>query len=162
MIVFGTKEALQQCHNTNIWWHKLVNFNTLVESVEQLMYLNPYRGRYNGTTDSLEFDAWYINYLSSNPPAFREFINIMREAYNGHNVWILCDFSAETAINVIEILIKYIMESYGYACNVVHNPDDTDNLIEGSFSPLGIQMFDAHMENYLQYFGDRGLYTDPE
>jgi hypothetical protein len=105
---------------------------------------------------------WYANYISSDPNAFKEFINIMRNVYNGRNVWILCDFSLENAYNVIETLIKYILEQYDYVVNIAKFPEDTENLIEGSFSPMGIQKFDAHLENYLQYFGLDGLESDQE
>lgn len=162
MIIFGSPDALKYC-KSRITIDLVVNFNTMFECVPQLMYLNPYRNnQYYGNTNCYEFDMWYVNYLASTPEAFREFINLMREAYNGKNVWILVDFSTETASNVVETLIKYIMETYGYACNVAHTPDDTENFVEGQFSPMGIQMFDAHMENYLQYFGGRGLESDPE
>ena len=162
MIIFGSSDALKYC-KSRIVINSIVNFNTMFEYVPQLMYLNPYRNnQYYGNTNCYEFDMWYVNYLASTPEAFREFINLMREAYNGKNVWILVDFSTETASNVVETLIKYIMETYEYACNVAHTPDDTENFVEGQFSPMGIQMFDAHMENYLQYFGGRGLESDPE
>ena len=162
MIIFGSPDALKYC-KSRIDINLVVNFNTMFECVPQLMYLNPYRNnQYYGNTNCYEFDMWYVNYLASTPEAFREFINLMREAYNGKNVWILVDFSTETASNVVETLIKYIMETYGYACNVAHTSDDTENFVEGQFSPMGIQMFDAHMENYLQYFGGRGLESDPE
>jgi hypothetical protein len=162
MIIFGSPDAMKYC-KSKIAIHSIANFNTMIEYIPQLMYLNPYRNnQYYGNTNCYEFDMWYVNYLASTPEAFREFINLMREAYNGKNIWILVDFSTETASNVVETLIKYIMETYGYACNVAHTPDDTENFVEGQFSPMGIQMFDTHMENYLQYFGGRGLESDPE
>jgi hypothetical protein len=162
MLIFGSLDAYRYCRSKVII-DTLINFNTMLEQVPQLMYLNPYRSnQYYGNTNCYEFDMWYVNYLASTPEAFREFINLMREVYNGKNVWVLVDFQTETASNVVETLIKYIMETYGYISNVAHTPDDTENFIEGSFSTTGIQMFDAHMENYLQYFGARGLESDKE
>ena len=162
MIIFGSIEALRNS-KSRVVINSLHNFNTLFESIPQLMWLNPYRmNQYNGNTNCYEFDIWYANYIGTNQNAFREFIDIMRDIYNGANVWILCDFSTETGYNVIESLIKYITEQYGYTCNVCITPDDTENLVEGDFSPLGIQAFDSHLESYLQNFGYRGLASDPE
>ena len=160
MLVFGSIDALRTL-DTNQYY--VINFNTMNESISQLMYLNPYRNfQYNGNTNCYEFDMWYVDYIANDPNAYREFINLMRIVYNGYNVWILVDFSVETATNVVETLIKYILEQFGYIANVVHTPEDLCNLVEGSFNPIGIQTFDAMMENYLNYFGSRGLFTDPE
>jgi hypothetical protein len=162
MLTFGTLEALNY-NRSGIPIDDVYNFNTLIEYTNQLYFLNPYR-QYGNTinTSSYEFDMWYANYISSDPNAFKEFINIMRNVYNGRNVWILCDFSLENAYNVIETLIKYILEQYDYVVNIAKFPEDTENLIEGSFSPMGIQKFDVHLENYLQYFGLDGLESDKE
>lgn len=157
MMVFGTiREALM----LNLSDYYIVNFNTLVEKVDQLMYLNPYRlYQYGYNTDTYEFDMWYMDYLI-NGPAFQEFTNLMRRIYNGENVWVLCDFSLENAYNVIETLVKVILEQYGYVVNIVKSPEDLNNLVEGQFSSKGIQFFDKQLENYIQYFGIEGLESE--
>jgi hypothetical protein len=159
MIIFGTPTMFKYCISNgypNI--DSVVNFNTTIQDVPQMMYLNPYYcGAYNLNTNTPEFDAWFINYISSDPNAFKEFINLVREAYNGKNLWILTDFDTETSTNVMEVIIKYILENYGYACNEVKTVEDLDTLVEGEFSDSGITFFDAHMENYLMYFGANGL-----
>lgn len=161
MLVFGTLEALRSIGKEKSFF--VLNFNTMLENCQPLHYLNPYRfNQYAYNTNCIEFDMWYVDYIGNTPAAFKEFISLMRNVYNGYDVWVLVDFSTETATNVIETLIKYILEQYGYVSNVVHTPDDLCNLVEGEFSPIGIQMLDAHMENYLQYFGPKGLQTDPE
>lgn len=161
MIIFGSIDALQGVSGLVI--NQVFNFNTMLEQVPQLNYLNPYWGNITSfRTDEYEFDMWYSGYLQSNPEAFKQLIDIMRIAYNGGNVWILVDFSMESSANIIETLIKYIQELYGYTCNVVHVPEDLDNLIQGTFSSIGIQAFDAHMENYLWYFGFRNLPSDKD
>ena len=113
-------------------------------------------------TDDYNFDMWYMNYLLSTPDAFRQLVDLMRIPYNGNNVWILVDFSMEGSVNIIESLIKYIQEIYGYTCNVVHVPEDLENLVQGTFSNIGIQTFDANMESYIQLFGHRNLPSDKD
>lgn len=162
MIVFGSIEAMRGNRCTESFT-TVLNFNTLLENIPRLNYLNPYfMMTYSTNTNCYEFDMWYMNYIANEPKAFKEFIDFMRLAYNGYNVWVLVDFSTETATNVIETLIKCIVEQYGYICNVARVPEDTENFVEGQFSPMGIQMFDTQMENYIVYFGNRGLITDPE
>jgi hypothetical protein len=162
MLTFGTIDALK-ANKSGIIVDDIYNFNTLLEFINQLYYLNPYRQFGNNIhTMSYEFDVWYADYICNNPNAFKEFINLMRNVYNGRNVWVLCDFSSDNAFNVIETLIKFILEQYGYVCNICKIPEDTENLVEGEWSPMGIQAFDAHLENYIQCFGPDGLESDPE
>lgn len=161
MLIFGSQTAMRYCQSP-IKIEKIYNFNTMYEMFPQLIYLNPYRNnQYPGNTNCMEFDAWYVNYISNTPEAFREFINLMRDVYNGKNVWVLVDWY-ETSYNVIETLAKYILEQYGYSCNMFYTPEDTENYEEGYFSPIGIQLFDSHLENYLHTFGDKGLENDTD
>ena len=162
MIIFGSIDALQYAYNFVVI-NQVLNFNTMIEQVTQLNFLNPYWGN-NITmrTDDYNFDMWYMTYLLSTPDAFRQLVDLMRIPYNGNNVWILVDFSMEGSVNIIESLIKYIQEIYGYTCNVVHVPEDLENLVQGTFSNIGIQTFDANMESYIQLFGHRNLPSDKD
>ena len=63
---------------------------------------------------------------------------------------------------MIEALIKFIVDNYGYVSNVVKNYDDMMNLVEGSFSSDGIQLFDSNMETYINLFGINNLPSDSE
>lgn len=168
MIIFGSLDVFQ-CMNLNHihtdsgivpFIDKLYNFNTLLENVPQLNYLNPYWNYPMVSTIDKEFDMWYVNYLGTTQMAFKQFMDIMRDAYNGDNVWILVDFSSEGSANITETLIKYILDIYGYVCNVVHTVDDLYNLVEGTFSAIGIQTFDANMEAYINTFGYKELPSD--
>ena len=117
---------------------------------------------FNVFTNELEFDAWYVKYLTTTPEAFKEFIDLMRIVYNGESVYILCDWNNEISVNMIEALIKFIVDNYGYVSNVVKNYDDMMNLVEGSFSSDGIQLFDSNMETYINLFGINNLPSDSE
>lgn len=163
MIVFGSMDVLRnaECYiSRTTSFNKIYNFNTLLENVPQLNYLNPYWNYPMVSTIDKEFDMWYVNYLGTTQMAFKQFMDIMRDAYNGDNVWILVDFSSEGSANITETLIKYILDIYGYVCNVVHTVDDLYNLVEGTFSAIGIQTFDANMEAYINTFGYRELPSD--
>ena len=111
MLVFGTLEALRSIGKEKSFF--VLNFNTMLENCQPLHYLNPYRfNQYAYNTNCIEFDMWYVDYIGNTPAAFKEFISLMRNVYNGYDVWVLVDFSTETATNVIETLIKYILEQY--------------------------------------------------
>lgn len=171
MIIFGNFDGLQAILQQNSWssWYKtppmqLFNFNTLFENAPKLQYLNPYWNTNSGRvfTNELEFDSWYVNYLTTTPEAFKEFIDLMRIVYNGGSIYILCDWNNEISINMIEALIKFIVDNYGYVSNVVRTYDDIHGLIEGTFSADGIQLFDINMETYINLFGMNNLPSDPE
>lgn len=163
MLIFGSLVALQYVNQ--VPWNTVnvdivYNFNTLLENVPQLNHLNPYWD--NTMVEAIKrsmfsldksFDMWYVNYLGTFPPAFKQFMDVMKDVYNGKNIWILIDPTSEVAMNIIEILIKYISETYGYTCNVVNTPDDLEYLVDGTFSIKGIQTFDANLETYLNTFG---------
>ena len=115
MIVFGNFDSLQAILQQNSWssWYKtppmqLFNFNTLFENAPKLQYLNPYWNTNSGRvfTNELEFDVWYVNYLTTTPEAFKEFIDIMRIVYNGGSIYILCDWNNEISINKQQGLIQ--------------------------------------------------------
>lgn len=160
MLIFGSFEAL--AGNAGPQMDSVINFNTLCEFVDQLYYLNPYKTYQNFNVNTYEFDQWYASYIMDNPDCFKEFTNLMRQVYNGYNVWVLVDFSIETGNCIVETLIKFILEYYGYVSNVCHTAEDTENLVDGEFSMQGIQAFDQQLRNYIQYFGESGLYSDEQ
>lgn len=89
-------------------------------------------------------------------------MDILRHAYNGETVYIMCSWGLDNNINdiaenIIEALIKFIVDNYGYVCNVVRKIDDIQDLKEGTFSIEGIQQFDRNMETYIKYFGTKEL-----
>lgn len=163
MIIFGNIDCLKAIPYDIIIFD-IFNFNTLLENFPRLQYLNPYWNVNNGRvfTNELEFDVWYVNYLTTTPEAFRELIDLMRIVYNGGSVYIFCDWNNEISINMIEALIKFIVDNYGYVCNVVRTHDDIYGLVDGTFSSDGIQLFDTNMETYIKLFGANNLPSDPE
>lgn len=170
MIIFGDLDCIQLLSEKQ-WlnWYKIqqlyvFNFNTLLENVTRLQYLNPYWNTNNRRvfTNELEFDTWYVNYLTTTPEAFKELIDLMRIVYNGGSIYILCDWNNEISVNMIEALIKFIVDSYGYVSNILRTCDDIYGLIEGTFSADGIQLFDKNMETYINLFGINNLPSDSE
>lgn len=155
MIIFGSLEAYRHCVNNELFTiDTVINFNTTLQIQNQMRFLNPYNcGAYQFNANTPEFDQWFVNYVSFDPNAFKEFIDIVRIAYNGQTVWILTDFSTEVGINVMECIIKFILEQYGYESCVVRTIEDIDFVKEGDFSDIGLMNFDAAMENYVKNFG---------
>ena len=174
MLIFGTLEGYKAITNTSSltssdYWDSLfkvrvdylLNFNSLVENVPRLDALNPYWNTNSNQifTDELSFDTWYVNHITTSPEAFKQIVDIMRAVYNGKNVYILCDWSNEIGVNMIEALIKFITDNYGYRCNIVNNPNYI-YVKDGTFSSEGIQLLDANMETYIKMFGVRELPSD--
>lgn len=154
--LFGITKPFVPIDNIN----KVFNFNTLIEGVEKLDALNPYYSSTNQVFfDDLTFDSWYINYLTTSPSAFKQIVDLMRHLYNGENVYILCEWNNEIAENMIEALIKFITDSYGYKCNIAKNANDI-YIVSGTFSTKGIQLFDRNMETYIKMFGADNLPSD--
>lgn len=161
MIIFGVGNLYKYVSAYRVI-DKIYNLNELIESVPKLVYLNPYSFAHFSFTSEEEFDKWYIQYLTTTPEAFKELMDILRHAYNGETVYIMCSWGLDNNINdiaenIIEALIKFIVDNYGYVCNVVRKIDDIQDLKEGTFSIEGIQQFDRNMETYIKYFGTREL-----
>lgn len=158
MISFIRPEYAYYCQADNSY---IFNLNSLVECANQLRYLNPYNNNlYQGDINFTDFDMKYMNYIMNTPEAFKEYIDLIRLAYNGINVWILSNFDYENAYNVVECLSKIILEQYGYVCNIVNNIEDIFSVKDGTFSIEGIQLFDSQMEYYIQMYGTNGLISD--
>ena len=162
MIVFGNPTLLQSVEDKVGTNFVVFNFNELVENVQSLNYLNPYFGAVYNTNNSVfvneqAFDQWYINYLTTNSSAFRELIDLLRYPYNCYNVYIFCKWDNEVSINMIEALIKFIVDNYGYSSSIVKTIDDIQNIKSGNFSIEGIQKLDSNLETYMNFFGTRNL-----
>ena len=84
---------------------------------------------------------------------------MMRYVYNGKNIYVLVDFRFENINNLTESLIKYITESFGYTCNIVHEVGDILYSKEGSFSPRGVKLMDQLLEFYLRRYDFSRLET---
>lgn len=159
VFIFGTIEGYRLVEKAI---DRVFNFNTLIEGLTNLNALNPY---YNTSMkqifiDELSFDKWYIDYITTTPSAFKQLIDVLRLLYNGLDVFIICEWNNEIAENMIEALIKFITDNYGIRCNIVKSIDDLSNILSGTFSSSGIQLFDANMETYINMFGTNGLYSD--
>ena len=155
MIVFGTPNVYQTIQNK---FDVVYNFNSLMEGVTRLDALNPYWTINTRVfTDEYSFDKWFVEYLTTTSEAFKQMIDLLRIVYNGYNVYVMCDFSNEVSVNMIECLIKFITDTYGYACNIAKDVDDIATLREGTFSADGVQLFDENMNTYIKMFGIRGL-----
>jgi hypothetical protein len=160
-LIFGTPQVYSILRmNPNKIDYIYVNFNSLVEGVEKLDALNPYWSSTEQVFfNEFEFDNMYISYITTSPAAFRQLVDLMRTLYNGYSVFIICDWNNDVSINMIEALMKFITDSYGFKCNICTDIMN-DIISDGDFSTDGIQMFDRNMETYIQMFGTDKLYSD--
>lgn len=139
-----------------------LNLSSYIEGLPRLNGLNPLNYYNIGISTTYEFDMWYANFLINNSESYKELIDIMRELYNGRNVCILVNYTLEFSNLLVESLSKFISERYGYISNIIKDPDDILYLKEGEFDTSGLLLLDREFDKYIQTYGSRSLYTDPE
>lgn len=139
-----------------------LNLSSYIEGLPRLNGLNPLNYYNIGISATYEFDMWYANFLINNSDTYKELIDIMRELYNGKSICILINYELEFSNLLVESLSKFISERYGYVSNIIKDPEDTLYLKEGQFSTSGLLLLDREFDKYIQTYGSRSLYTDPE
>jgi hypothetical protein len=72
------------------------------------------------------------------------------------------DYNIEFSNLIIESLSKFILERYGYTSNIIKDIEDMNYLKEGEFETSGILLLDQEFDTYIQKYGSRFLYTDPD
>ena len=156
MLVFGPYDCMMFTSET----FAIYNLTSYKEGFPRIDPINPLTYYNNGISASYEFDMWYANFLINNPDSYRCFLDIMRQLYNGMNVWILIDPRIEFSMVLVESLEKFILERYGYVSNIIRDPEDVFYLKEGTFDPKGFLLIDRELESYLRIFGYRSLPSD--
>lgn len=86
---------------------------------------------------SVEFDIRYANTILSIPQLYEAFMKMMIPNFRGELVLVLVDRD-EYRDAIMESLIKFIQQRYGYNCWIVEDYEDIDFLKESSFSQNGI------------------------
>lgn len=92
------------------------------------------------------FDLWYKQCLDLNKEQRDALNDIMCCVWNDYSVWIVNDYLFDDVMmNVVESLIMYIKEMYGYHINIVKDVEDIYSLKQGEFNELGIKLMDSLM-----------------
>lgn len=76
-----------------------------------------------GAMSGREFDIAYMNYIMSNDIVFVEFFGIIYSLYTGADVYIIVS-DDDWSENLVESLIKWIQQRYGYNACKINCPDD--------------------------------------
>ena len=136
----------------------VLNYTSYLETYKKLTQLNVVG--LGSIRESKEFDLAYADYIFNNPYAFKEFIDVMRFAYNGAHVILLVDQS-EYAKCLTETLSKLITERYGYVCQFINVVDDIECLDTSvNFSSQGLNNFDIDNIRYFEQFSVNDLWPE--
>lgn len=128
----------------------IYNMTSLREGYEKLPTLIPPNdlGRFTGK----EFDIAYANYIMSNDLAFSDFFKIIFSLYIGTDVYLIVSEN-DWSENLIESLLKFIQQRYGYTGIKINYIDDyiqaTNSKFQPEFNPYyGLQNLDIDKERF--------------
>ena len=126
------------------------NLTSLKEGYQRLYSLIPPNelGRFTGK----EFDIAYMNYIINNDFVFFEFFQIIYNLYIGKDVYIIVS-SDDWSENLVESLIKFIQQRYGYNATKISSFDDyiysaNSKYIAGFTPGYGLMNLDIDKERY--------------
>lgn len=103
--------------------------------------------------ESLEFDLQYANSIMNIPQMFNSFMQIMSSAFEGDLVIILI-YRDPYRDAIMESLIKFIQQRYGYNCWIVEDIDDVDLIQEETFVPYGLINLEQDLQKYDEIYRD--------
>ena len=98
-----------------------------------------------------QFDVAYANLIMSTDIMFEAFMKIMVPVDQGSIVFILVHRD-DYRDAVMESIIKFIQERYGYHSWIMEDIDDVECIKEGSFSPYGLINLDEDKRHYDSLF----------
>lgn len=170
MLIFIDPSVYNVIFTTNMLSHIIcaensvvVNYNSMLQGIPRIDALNPfcvYQNSVNFTfINEEQFEQLFSNVMTT-PEAFKTTVDMMREVYNGKDVFVLCDFSSYINDYMVNCLSAFILQTYGYVSNIVKDIEDCNILKDYGFTPQGLQTLDANFETYKNIFGIRDLYSD--
>lgn len=125
------------------------NFTSFKEGGVRLNYLIPYLDQ---ISDDFEFDLAYANYIMNNDQVFVQFFQIIYNLYLGKDVFIAVDSEENWAENLLESLLKFIQERYGYIAIKIESEEDylyARNNFSSDFNPeFGLYNLDSDKERF--------------
>ena len=125
------------------------NFTSFKEGGVRLNYLLP---NIQQISDDFEFDFAYAQYLMTNDQVFVEFFQIIYNLYLGKDVFIAVEPNENWAENVLESLLKFIQERYGYNAIKIESEEDylfARNNFNSDFNPeFGLYNLDVDKERF--------------
>ena len=101
----------------------------------------------NQFINTVDFDIMYASVLLQNDRMFETFTKFIASSYFGFTV-ILLVYREPYRDAIMESVIKFIQQRYGYNCWIVNSIDDIDCLAESTFTPAGIITLDSDVKRY--------------
>ena len=150
MLIFTPNILFRNPMNNNE--PKIFNISSYLEGYPRLDSLNPplkSLSPYNiDFRDQENFGRLYTQYLLTNPQGFMALMDIVYALYEGEDVLLLVGHD-DYRDTLTEALAKVIQQRYGYNANIIHDPEDIECLVEGSFSIQGLYNLDQDKEIYV-------------
>lgn len=97
--------------------------------------------------NSVQFDIQYASALMNNPDLFTNLLDIMLRAYEGQIICILVQRDPYRDA-IMESLIKFIQQRYGYNCWIIEDNEDISCITEGTLTPSGLITLDNDIIKY--------------
>ena len=97
--------------------------------------------------ETFEFDLAYANSIMSAPDMYEAFMKIMFNSHEGRLVILLVSRDAYRDA-LMESLIKFIQQRYGYGCWIVNDPEDIPQLHEPQYTPDGLLTLESDIQDY--------------
>lgn len=103
---------------------------------------------------SVDFDIQYAAMVMNNQVLFVKLMMILSNSYEGNISIVLVehDFYRDA---IMESIIKFIQQRYGYNCWVIENPDDIIYIKEPHYTPMGLLNLDSDLQKYDSLFVDQ-------
>ena len=86
------------------------------------------------------FEEKYYRYIFDYNDTFLDFMQIIYELYQGHNVCVVVDYKFDEAY--VTALSKIIAKRYGIISSIVLEYNDFSSISETSFSKIGLRVLD--------------------
>lgn len=114
-------------------------------------------------TDDFEFDLNYANYIMNNDIVFVEFFQIIYNLYLGKDVFIFVDEDPYGlwSENILESLLKLIVERYGYRAVKIESEEDyifaRENFISDFNPEYGLYNLDMDKDRFYSIINSRNI-----
>ena len=97
--------------------------------------------------DTVDFDIAYANRILTDDQMFDALMHIVANSYQGYMV-ILLVYRDPYRDAIMESLIKFIQQRYGYNSWLIESIEDIECLKESYYTPMGIQYLDMDLKKH--------------
>lgn len=161
MIVFTHNpafiELIRAHYNRSVMVYNLSSlysgYNSVTELITRIAPINNTGMLMPEFIQSVEFDIQYANALVSDPVLFSKLLSIVSVSYEGYIVILLVERDSYRDA-VMESIIKFIQQRYGYNCWIVEDLEDIEYLKETNYTPAGLMALNEDLMRFDQSYND--------